>query len=246
MDLRGKVVLVTGGSGGIGGSTVLRFAMEGANVAINYLRNKERALKLERQIEEIGVEGLTVKCDVSNPLETEKMIETVIKKLNGLNILVNNAGLIYRKAALEETYKEWMKTIEVNLNGVRNCSIPAAKHMVENGGGRIVNVSSWYAVAGSPSSAAYAAAKAGVIGFTKSLAKQLVSRNVLVNCVAPGPVDTEMVRCGRTKDELNLYKRQMPLKRFAYPSEIAETIVFLAKHDYITGEVIEVFGGLYM
>lgn len=238
MELAGKVVLVTGSSRGIGKATAIAFAREGANVIVHCLKNEKLAREVKEKIEEIGVKSAIYKCDVSNTKEANGMIEKIIKDFGDLNVLVNNAGLGSRKGVFEETYRDWQRIIRVNLNGTRNCTIPAIKHMIRSGGGRVVNISSLYLA-----SPAYAAAKAGIVGFTRALAKQLVEKNILVNCVAPGAVDTDMLREGRTTLEMEKYREKMPLRRFARPDEIAQTIVFLTKHDYITGQVFEVTGG---
>lgn len=247
MDLKGKTALVTGGNTGIGKTIVSAFAREGANVAIHYFEQEPSAQQLKSQLREMGLRAEIYFCDITSPRDVEQMAQRAISDFGEINILVNNAGLVHRAKFLDETYEDWKRTLDVNLGGTRNCSLSILKHMTQKGGGRIVNMSSYFALTGTElGRVAYTAAKAGIIGFTKSLAREFADRNVLVNCVAPGVVNTTMATMGRTMEELEAQKMTIPLKRLAEPEEIADAVVFAAKHDYMTGVVLTICGGVYI
>ena len=246
MRLKGQVALVTGASSGIGKAIAFKLADEGCDVAINYCHNEAGAQEVANAIEEKGRRAMTVKADVSKPAEVEAMVELVTGAWQGLDLLVNNAGVVRRGPVLEIDEAMWDDVLDVNLKGVFFCCQSAARWMVPRKRGVIVNISSMRGVEGGSSSAHYAAAKAGVIALTKTLARELAPL-IRVNSVAPGYVET------RIQAELSHEKRQAiidgtPLARFGHPEDIANVTAFLASSDsaYMTGQTLLVDGGRVM
>jgi len=247
MELEGKVALITGASRGIGRAVAVRLGLHGAFVYVNFVQNESAALETLRLIEETGSQGKLCRFDVSDFASTHSAIEGIIKEKGRLDILVNNAGVtgVGLLARMEE--KDWDRVIDTNLKGTFNCCRAVTRHMMKQHSGRIVNVTSVIAEAGISGQMGYAASKAGIIGLTKSLAKELASRNICINAVSPGLIETEM-----TTDLIENHKRsiteQIPLKRFGRPEDVAGVIAFLTSEEanYITGQVIRVNGGLYM
>lgn len=242
MRFKNKVVIVTGSSRGIGKATAIEFAKEGAKVVVNYNNSEKEAKAVVNEIKKIGSDALAIKCDVADEKQVKQMIDKAVKTFRRLDVLVNNAGIVFDVPFKERTVEHWRKTLDVDLIGVFICSKHAAQQM--KNGGRIINISSTNGInTYSPDSIDYSAAKAGVINLTKSLAMELAPK-ILVNCIAPGWVETEMnanLPADYVKDET----KKIYLKRFAKPEEIAKAVLFLASEDssYLTGSVIMVDGG---
>ena len=245
--LENKKVMITGGSRGIGRAMAIAMAQAGADVAVIYNGNKEAADKVCEEIRAMGRQAAAFKCDVGNFEEAGKTVQAVNKELGGLDVLVNNAGIT--KDGLIFTLKEddFDRVIETNLKGAFNTIKHAAKIMMKNRKGTIINITSVSGMMGNPGQANYAAAKAGMIGLTKTVAKELAARGITCNAIAPGFVATEMTDklSDEVKDSIDSI---VPLKRMAQPEDIANAAVFLAsdKASYITGEVLKVDGGLYI
>ena len=237
-----KVALVTGASRGIGKAIAIELAKNNINVVINYNRNGEEAVAAVEELKKIGVESIAVKADVSNFEECAAMIEVVNKKFGYLNILVNNAGALSDKTLKNMTKEQWDLVIRTNLDGTFNVTKNALFLMKDNG--RIINISSIVGLSGNFGQTNYAASKAGIIGFTKSLAKELGKRRITVNAVAPGFVDTQMTK-GIPFIRKRIILTMIPLGRAGLPEDVANLVAFLAsdKAGYITGEVICVDGG---
>lgn len=245
--LENKKVMITGGSRGIGRAMAIAMAQAGADVAVIYNGNKEAADKVCEEIRAMGRQAAAFKCDVGNFEEAGKTVQAVNKELGGLDVLVNNAGIT--KDGLIFTLKEddFDRVIETNLKGTFNTIKHAAKIMMKNRKGTIINITSVSGMMGNPGQANYAAAKAGMIGLTKTVAKELAARGITCNAIAPGFVATEMT--DKLSDEVkDSIDSVVPLKRMAQPEDIANAAVFLAsdKASYITGEVLKVDGGLYI
>lgn len=243
----GKVALVTGASRGIGRATALMLAERGANVAINYQGNEERAREVLNQVEEMGREAILVKADVSDYEQVEKMIDEVLRRFGRIDILVNNAGITRDTLIMRMKEEDWDAVINTNLKGVFHCIKAVTRPMMKQRSGKIINLSSVVGVSGNPGQANYVAAKAGVIGLTKSAAKELASRGITVNAVAPGFIETDMTGVLEEKLKEEMLK-WIPLARFGKPEDVARLICFLASSDadYITGQVIHVDGGMVM
>jgi len=226
--LSGKTALVTGASRGIGKAIAIELAKNGADVVVNYNRNEKEALDVVGEIKNIGCRSIAIKADVSSFDEVAKMFGIVKREFGRLDILVNNAGIIMDKTLRKMTQEEWNTVIKINLNGVYNATKNALPLIGK--GGRIINISSVVALQGNFGQTNYAASKAGIIGFTKSLAKELGKNGITVNAIAPGFIDTDLI----------------PLGRIGMPQDVANLAVFLAsgRANYITGEVICVDGGL--
>lgn len=247
MKLQGKNALVTGGSRGIGKSIALALAKEGANVIINYSSNPATAEAVIQEIEALGVKGLAVKGNVADQEEVKQMLEKIEEAFDGVDILVNNAGITKDNLFIRMKEEEWDQVMDVNLKGVFLCTKAVTRKMIKQKFGKIINISSVVGVMGNPGQANYCASKAGVIGFTKSIAKELAGKNICVNAIAPGFIDTDMtsVLSDTVKDEM---LKHIPLKRYGKPEDIANLVVFLSSDDsnYITGQVIQVDGGMAM
>jgi len=244
--LKGRVAIVTGASRGIGRATARRLAEEGAKVVINYSASAKEAEDLQREIAEGGGESITFKGDVSNSEDVKRLVEATVSKFGRIDVLVNNAGIVFRKKILESTEEEWDRTMDVNLKSVYLCSKAVAPIMIAQKHGKIVNVSSISGING-PASAVevpdYTASKAGVIGLTRALAVDLAPM-INVNVVCPGAVETDMLA---TMSEQARTARiaETPLRRFGKPDEIAAAVLFLASDDsdFVTGETLVVSGG---
>lgn len=236
-----KVALVTGGSRGIGKACALELARAGYDVVINYAGNEEAANKTVAEIKALGVNGTAKKFDVSNKEAAETAINEIVSEFGRIDVLVNNAGITRDNLFMRMKDEEWLAVINTNLNSAYFVTHPVSKIMIKQRSGAIVNMASVSGVFGNAGQANYSAAKAGMIGFTKALAKELASRNIRVNAVAPGFIQTDM-----TKDlPVDKIVERIPLKTLGQPEDIAKTVKFLA-HDatYITGQVIGVDGGL--
>ena len=244
MKLKNKIAIITGASKGIGKSTALLFAKEGAKIVINYSSSEEKAFSVVDEIKEIGSEAIAIKCDVANENEVKKMIQQTIDKFGKIDILVNNAGVVFDVPFFERTVEQWKKTMDVNLLGTFLCSKYASEQMLKNDNGKIINISSTNGINSfSPEAMDYDASKAGIIILTRDLAKELAPK-IQVNSIAPGWVNTEMNK-DLPKDFVEEETEKIYLKRFAKPEEIAKSILFLASDDasYITGSILKVDGG---
>lgn len=242
-----KVALITGGSRGIGKAIAIKFAKEGYNLVINYVSDKTDIKKLEDEFEQYGSEVLLVKTDVSNFDDCENMVKQAIEKFGQIDVLVNNAGITKDNLLLRMSVEDFEKVIDINLKGTFNVTKNVVPYMMKKRNGKIVNLASVVGISGNAGQCNYAASKSGIIGFTKSIAKELASRNILANCVAPGFIDTDMtsVLNDNVKESINA---QIPLKRMGSSEEVANTVYFLAgeENTYITGQVINVDGGMLM
>ncbi|WP_318615461.1 3-oxoacyl-[acyl-carrier-protein] reductase [Sporosarcina sp. YIM B06819] len=243
----GKVAIVTGASRGIGREIALLLAQEGARVAVNYSGSKDKAEEVVQLITESGGEAFAIQADVSNADSVKAMVDQTLETFGSIDILVNNAGITRDNLLMRMKDDEWDDVININLKGVFLCTKGVTRQMMKQRAGKIVNVASIVGVSGNPGQANYVAAKAGVIGFTKTVAKELASRNINVNAVAPGFITTDMT------DELNEdVKSQMltaiPLGKLGSPADVAKTVAFLLSDDaaYITGQTIHVDGGMVM
>ena len=236
-----KVAFVTGGSRGIGKACALELASAGYDVAINYVGNEEAAKATVNELKALGSESEAFKFDVTNKEDVDASVAKVIEKYGKIDVLVNNAGITRDGLFMRMNQENWEAVINTNLNSAFYVSSPVVKLMVKQRSGSIINMTSIVGVYGNAGQANYAAAKAGLIGFTKSLAKELASRNVRVNAVAPGFIETDM-----TKDlPLDGMSEHIPLKRLGQPQDIAKAVKFLAEDaPYITGQVLQVDGGL--
>jgi len=236
-----KLALVTGGSRGIGASVAKELAKAGYDVVITYAGNEEAANKTVEEIKSMGVESSAYKFDVSNNEETVKVINEIVEKYGRVDVLVNNAGITRDGLFMRMNKENWDAVINTNLSGVYNVTQPIVKIMMKQRSGVIINMASIVGVYGNAGQANYAAAKAGIIGFTKSLAKELASRNIRVNAIAPGFISTDMTK-GLDSEKI---AEHIPLKRLGQPDDIAKTVKFLVDDGtYITGQVIQVDGGL--
>ncbi|WP_408605804.1 3-oxoacyl-[acyl-carrier-protein] reductase [Alkalithermobacter paradoxus] len=247
MELKDKVALVTGGSRGIGKSIAIKLASLGANVVINYTSREEEALNTQKEIESYGVKSMVVKCDVSKYDDVQNMIDKTVSEFGRVDILVNNAGITKDGLLMKMKEEDFDAVIAVNLKGVFNCTKAVTRPMMKQRYGKIINMSSVVGVMGNAGQANYCASKAGVIGFTKSSAKELASRNINVNAIAPGFIDTDMTKV--LKDDVKeAMMRSIPLNRYGSAEDIANLVAFLSSSmsDYITGQVIHVDGGMVM
>lgn len=245
--LKGKVALVTGGSRGIGAAIALRLARAGADVAIFYAGNSQAAQTTCEAIEAQGVRAMAVQCDVKDFGAVKDAVDQVAAQLGGVDILVNNAGITRDKLSMRMSEEEFDQVIATNLKGAFNTIRHVSPLMMKKRFGRIINISSVSGLMGNPGQANYAAAKAGLIGLSKTIAKELAGRNVTCNAIAPGFIETDMTGAMNEK-VLEEAVKQIPMKRMGKPEEIAGLCAFLCSDEagYITGSVIQVDGGLYM
>lgn len=245
--LRGQTALVTGGSRGIGRSIALALAEHGVKVAVNYAGSEAAAHETVARIVELGSEGIALRGDVGNSEQAENLVKEVLNTWGRIDIVVNNAGITRDNLIMRMKEEEFDQVIETNLKGVFNCLKAATRPMMKQRYGRIINISSVVGVTGNPGQANYSAAKAGVIGLTKASARELSSRGITVNCIAPGFIDTDMTRelSEEVRSEL---EKGIPLARLGRPEEIAMAVVFLASEGaaYMTGQTLHVDGGMYM
>lgn len=247
LNLKNKIAVITGGSRGIGKEIAKKLAYNGANIVINYTAKEEEALKTKEEIENLGVKCIVIKCDVSKSEEVNEMINKTIKEFGRVDILVNNAGITKDNLLMKMKEEDFDKVIDINLKGVFNCTKAVTRPMMKNKYGKIINISSVVGVIGNVGQANYCASKAGVIGFTKSTARELASRNININAVAPGFIDTDMTKV-LSDDIKNSMLSTIPKKEFGKPEDVANAVVFLASDmsSYITGQVINVDGGMVM
>ena len=245
--LKNKIALITGAGRGIGRAIAIALAKEGAEVVINYNGSEERAKEVKQTIEENGGKASIYKCNVSDFVACEAMIKDIVKEYGHLDILVNNAGITKDGLIMKMKEEDFDSVLNVNLKGTFNTIRHSARQMLKQRSGKIINISSVSGILGNVGQAKYAASKAGVIGLTKTMARELGSRGITVNAIAPGFVDTEMTEVLSEEIRENACK-QIILGRFGKPEDIANTAVFLASDiaDYITGQVFSVDGGLYV
>ena len=243
--LKNKIALITGAGRGIGRAIAIALAKEGAEVVINYNGSEERAKEEKQTIEENGGKASIYKCNVGDFAACEAMIKDIVKEYGHLDILVNNAGITKDGLIMKMKEEDFDSVLNVNLKGTFNTIRHSARQMLKQRSGKIINISSVSGILGNVGQANYAASKAGVIGLTKTMARELGSRGITVNAIAPGFVDTEMTEVLSEEIRENACK-QIILGRFGKPEDIANTAVFLAsdKADYITGQVISVDGGM--
>lgn len=240
-----KVAMITGATRGIGKQIALTLANEGYNIVLNYRTENDELKQLKNEIESKKVKCLTVQGDVTNFEDCKQMIESAIKEFGKVDVLVNNAGITKDMLLARMKEEDFKQVIDVNLVGTFNMTKNVISYMMKARNGRIINISSVVGIAGNAGQTNYSASKAGIIGFTKSLAKEVASRNILVNAVAPGFIETNMtdVLKQEVKDEI---AKNIPLKRMGTPQDVANVVKFLASEDssYITGQVISVDGGM--
>lgn len=243
--LENKVALVTGASRGIGRAIALALGKEHATVLVNYSGSKDKALEVMEQITAFGGKAEAICCDISDYSSCEAMCKTIIEKYNRVDILVNNAGITKDNLLMKMSETDYDQVLAVNLKGTFNTMRHLSKYFLKQRAGKIINISSVSGILGNPGQANYAASKAGVIGLTKSCARELASRGICVNAVAPGFIETDMTD-KMTESVKESIQESIPLKRVGKPEDIANTVLFLAsdKADYITGQVISVDGGM--
>lgn len=245
--LQGQAALVTGASRGIGRSIAIALAEAGADIAVNYAGSEDAANETVRLIKELGVKAFAVRANVGIATEAEAMVKQVNETFGKIDILINNAGITRDNLIMRMKEDEFDQVIETNLKGVFNCLKAVTRPMMKQRYGRIINISSVVGVLGNPGQANYVAAKAGVIGLTKASAKELASRGITVNCVAPGFIATDMT--DELSEELrNKMLEGIPLARLGQPEEIASVVSFLVSPaaSYMTGQTLHVDGGMYM
>jgi len=247
MLLKDKVAIITGGSRGIGKAIVLEFAEQGAHVAFNFLKSEEKALELKKEVEKIGRQALIFRQDVKDYESIKMMVEGVKSHFGRLDIIVNNAGILRDKALMLMEEQDWEDVISTNLSGTFNLVRAAIVTFMKQKSGSVINMTSVAGIKGMPRQVNYSASKAGMIGLTKALAKEVGSYNVRVNAIAPGYIDTDMIQGIKEERKSELIK-QIPLQRFGKAGEVAKMVSFVASDQakYITGQVITIDGGLAM
>ncbi|MFQ5863557.1 MAG: 3-oxoacyl-[acyl-carrier-protein] reductase [Candidatus Brocadiales bacterium] len=247
MSLKGKVAIVTGGTRGIGRAIALELAKNGADVAFSFAKNVEKAKEVEGEINKLGVKALSMQSNVADFAQSKEMVNNAIKNLGKIDILVNNAGITRDKILMMMSEEDWRSVIDTNLNGVFNCTKAAVVPMMKQKSGSIINITSVSGLVGMAGQTNYSSSKAGIVGFTKALAKEVARRGVRVNAVAPGFIETEMIQALDQKylDEMVKF---VPLGRVGKAEEVARVVAFLASDEasYITGHVINVDGGMAM
>jgi acetoacetyl-CoA reductase len=244
--LNEAVAVVTGASRGLGAAIAEELAAGGAKVVVNYSRSKEPADELVSKIEEAGGEAVAVQADVSDAEQAQKLIDQAMERFSRVDVLVNNAGINIDKTLKKLSVEDWDKVIQVDLNSAFYTVHAVLPHMTEAGGGKIINMSSFVGEAGNIGQANYSAAKAGLLGFTKTAAKELARNGITVNAICPGFIETDMV-AAIPEDARNKLLKTVPLGRFGQPNEIARAVRYLVEDgDYITGQSLDINGGVYI
>jgi len=244
--LTDKVAIVTGSSRGLGRAIAKEFADHGTKVVLNYYTNREAADELLAELKEKGQEAIVVQAGVAHPDDCDRLIDEAVKRYGGVDILDNNAGVNRDRTIRRMSAEEWREVIATDLDSIFYCTYAAVPHMIERGGGRIVNMSSIVGQMGNLGQSNYAAAKAGIVGFSKSAAQELAKFNITVNALCPGFIETEMVT-NLTEDVQKALLAKIPLGRFGRPEEVARICRFLVSEgEYITGAQININGGMYM
>lgn len=244
MKLKNKIAIVTGASRGIGKCIAEKLSEEGANVVINFLHSEKDAELLYKKISKTGQKHLLIRSDVSKYDDVANMVDVTIKEFGRIDLLVNNAGITEDALILRMKEDSWDKVININLKGTFNCCKATLKYMIKQREGKVINITSIAGIIGNVGQVNYASAKAGIIGLTKTLAKEYAERNILINAVGPGFIETEMTDklSDKVKEEI---LKKIPLKRFGLLEDVAEVVLFLASNaNYITGQVIIVDGGM--
>ncbi len=246
LKLKGKVALVTGAAQGIGKAVAVLLARNGADIIVSDI-NLEKAEETAKQIESIGPKVMAVKVDVANLIDVEQVVGAILEKFGRIDILVNNAGITRDKLILRMTEEDWDVVLNVNLKGTFNCTKAVIKHMAKQRSGKIVSVASVVGEMGNAGQVNYSASKAGVIGLTKTIAREFAQRGINVNAIAPGYIETPMTEVLPEKVKEDL-KRLIPMERLGKPEDVAEAVLFLVSEEsnYITGHVLNVNGGIYM
>jgi 3-oxoacyl-[acyl-carrier protein] reductase len=244
--LENKVAVITGASRGIGEGVALKLAEHGAHVAFSYLSSEEKAMTLEEKLKGFGVKAKAYKSNAGNYAESEIMINDVVKEFGTVDVCVNNAGISKDNLLLRMSQEQWDEVIQINLKSVFNMTKQVIRPMMKAKSGSIINMSSVIGEMGNAGQASYAASKAGIIGFTKSVAKELGSRNIRCNAIAPGFIETDMTGYLKEGDAADKLRAGIPLGKFGTTENVANTVLFLASDMgcYITGQVISVCGGL--
>jgi 3-oxoacyl-(acyl-carrier-protein) reductase len=247
MQLRERVAIVTGSSRGLGRATVLELARRGARVVVNYRQSEELAEKTASEARSLGGDAMHIQCDVSDPGRVQAMVQRVVDTWGRVDILVNNAGILRDRTLRRMSPDEWDDVLSVNLTGAFNCCKSVIEPMLAQGAGRIVNIASVIGESGGVGQTNYGASKAGIIGFTRSLALELAAKGITVNAVAPGFMKTDMLKT-IPENVLSGIRTRIPVGDFGAPEDIAHAVAFLVSPEarYITGHVLNVNGGLYM
>jgi 3-oxoacyl-[acyl-carrier protein] reductase len=247
MQLTGKTAIVTGGARGIGKSIAMTLAAAGANIVINYTRSSKEAEDVVEEAKKLGVSALAVKADVSKNDEIENLVKEVLNQFGSIDILVNNAGITRDNLLIRMSEEDFQAVIDINLKGAFICTKHVSKVMMKQRAGKIINIASVVGVMGNAGQSNYAASKAGLIGFTKSIAKELAKRNINVNAVAPGYIETDMTATLPEKVR-EAFMINIPMARGGSPQDVADVVLFLSSKysDYITGQVINIDGGMVM
>ncbi|MEO8720701.1 MAG: 3-oxoacyl-[acyl-carrier-protein] reductase [Ginsengibacter sp.] len=246
--IENKVAIITGGSRGIGEAIALKFAENGAHIAFSYVSSDEKAKALEEKLHAFGVKAIAYKSDAADFEASEKMVNAVMNDLGNVDILINNAGVSKDNLLLRMTPAQWDEVMATNLKSVFNMTKQVIRTMMKSRKGSIINMSSIVGLRGNAGQSSYAASKAGIIGFTKSIAAELGSRNIRCNAIAPGFVETDMTSYLNEGEAAKSFLNKIPMGRFGSPEEIADVALFLASDmsAYVTGQVISVCGGLNM
>jgi len=244
-DLSGKVALVTGGSRGIGRSIAVHLAEHGADVAVNFNRSEDEAAQVKAEVEKLGAMAITVQADVTIPEDAQRMIKETIDGLGRVDILVNNAGFNRDTLLLRMSIEDWDEVMDLNLRAVFLCTKAVLRPMMRGRWGRIINIGSVSGLAGNVGQANYAAAKSGLIGFTRAVAREMGSRNITSNLVAPGLVITELTKNVR-QEIIDGVEQRLMIQRLGKPEDVAACVVYLASNEggYMTGQVLSIDGGL--